>query len=76
MGEGEGGGAFLVKRISLFARDLRDMREKRDWRNGQRFEVRSARFLERRTLNFESRFSRVPRFSRQSRAQQSFSAVC
>ena len=23
--------AFLVKRISLFARDSRDMREKRDW---------------------------------------------
>ena len=30
MGEGEGGGPFLVKRISLFARDLRDLREKRD----------------------------------------------
>jgi len=30
MGEGEGGGPFLVKRISLFARDSRDLREKRD----------------------------------------------
>jgi len=27
MGEGEGGGAFLVKRISLFARDLREKRD-------------------------------------------------
>ena len=30
-----------VKRISLFSRDSRDLREKRD---GRRFEVRSSRF--------------------------------
>jgi hypothetical protein len=38
MGEGEGGGPFLVKRISLFARDSRDLREMRD-----RSEVPSSR---------------------------------
>jgi len=30
MGEGQGGGPFLVKRESLFARDWRGLREKRD----------------------------------------------
>ena len=48
--------AFLVKRISLFARDSRNMREKRDER---RFEVLSSRFSELRTPNFGSRLSRT-----------------
>ena len=39
-----------VKRNSSFARDLR---EKRDERDGRRFEVRSSRFFELRTRNIE-----------------------
>ena len=34
MGKGKGGGAFLLKRISLFARDLRDLRDLREKRDG------------------------------------------
>ena len=48
-----------VKRISLFARDSRDLREKRDGSDGRRFEVRSSRFSELRTRNFEPRIAPV-----------------
>jgi hypothetical protein len=42
-----------VNRISLFARDSRELPEKRDERDGRRFEVRSSRFFELRTRNIE-----------------------
>ncbi len=40
----------------IFARDTRDWRERRD---GQGFEVRSSKFSELRTLNFELRIAPV-----------------
>jgi hypothetical protein len=33
-------------------------RDERDWRDGRRFEVRSSRFQELRTQNFELRITR------------------
>jgi hypothetical protein len=40
----------------------RDKREKRDSRDGRRFEVRSSRFSELRTLNFDLRVARLALF--------------
>jgi len=40
----------------------RDKREERDSRDGRRFEVRSSRFSELRTLNFELRVAPVALF--------------
>jgi hypothetical protein len=41
----------------------RAMRDERDGRDGRRFEVRSSRFPELRTLNFVSRFARQSHLS-------------
>jgi hypothetical protein len=46
-------GPSCAKRISSFVREARDLRKKRDERDGRRFEIRSAKFFELRTRNIE-----------------------
>ena len=75
LGEGWVGDALLVKRISFFARDSRDLREKQDERDGEEFEVRSSRFSELRTPNFGSRLSRTSCLSRSRFTRKSSGSV-
>ncbi len=54
------GGKTVVREAYLvIRRDSRDLRDKRDGSDGRRFEVRSSRFSELRTWNFELRIAPV-----------------
>ena len=55
---------FLQHRLVVSGIAARDTR---DWRDGRGFEVRSSRFSERRTLNFELRIAPVSHVSRFAR---------
>jgi hypothetical protein len=51
-------------------RAMRDERQRRDWRDGEEFEVRSSRFEISGTPKFESCLSRFSHQSRLSRLNQ------
>ena len=57
---------MMVRREMPRAHDKREERERRDGRDGRRLEVRSPRFPEPQTPNFESRFFRPSRLSQAS----------
>jgi hypothetical protein len=60
--------------IGLPMRDLRDKREERDSRDERGLEVRSSRFSELRTQNFELCIA-LSHFSRQSRPSRQFGTL-